>query len=116
MMRKHVMAVMMAAAAAMVMAGCSGNSSEASKGTETAKTEAAGTQEAGTAPEAESYTIGIGQFAEHGSLDNCRTGFLQGLEKEGFKEGENLTVLYENAQTDGGTSSQIMDNFLAKNE
>ena len=25
---------------------------------------------------AESYTIGIGQFAEHGSLDNCRTGFL----------------------------------------
>ena len=50
MMRKHVMAVMMAAAAAMVMAGCSGNNSEASKGAETAKTEAAGTQEAGTAP------------------------------------------------------------------
>ena len=22
-----------------------------------------------------SYTIGIGQFAEHGSLDNCREGF-----------------------------------------
>ena len=41
MMRKHVMAVMMAAAA-MVMAGCSGNNSEASKGAETAKTEAAG--------------------------------------------------------------------------
>ena len=59
MMRKHVMAVMMAAAA-MVMAGCSGNNSEASKGAETAKTEAAGTQEAGTAPEAEAYTIGIG--------------------------------------------------------
>ena len=38
MMRKHVMAVMMAAAAAMVMAGCSGNNSEASKGAETAKT------------------------------------------------------------------------------
>ena len=27
---------------------------------------------------AESYTIGIGQFAEHGSLDNCREGFLEG--------------------------------------
>lgn len=36
-MRKHVMAVMMAAAAAMVMAGCSGKTSEASKGAETAK-------------------------------------------------------------------------------
>lgn len=113
MMRKHVMAVMMAAAAAMVMAGCSGKSSEASKATETATTETAG-KEAGASTEEASYTIGIGQFAEHGSLDNCRTGFLQGLEKEGFKEGENLTVIYENAQTDGGTSSQIMDNFLAK--
>ena len=75
-MRKHVMAVMMAAAAAMVMAGCSGKTSEASKGAETAKTEAAGTEEAGTDAKADSYTIGIGQFAEHGSLDNCRIGFL----------------------------------------
>ena len=29
--------------------------------------------------EEESYTIGIAQFAEHGSLDNCREGFLAGL-------------------------------------
>ena len=29
----------------------------------------------------ESYTIGIEQFAEHGSLDNCREGFLAGLEE-----------------------------------
>ena len=28
------------------------------------------------------YTIGISQFAEHGSLDNCREGFLAGLEEE----------------------------------
>ena len=34
----------------------------------------------------ESYTIGIEQFAEHGSLDNCREGFLQGLEEEGIKD------------------------------
>lgn len=60
------------------------------------------------------YTIGIGQFAEHGSLDNCREGFLKGLAEEGIVEGENLTVLYENAQADGGTSSQIIDNFLSK--
>ena len=30
----------------------------------------------------DSYTIGIEQFAEHGSLDNCREGFLKGLEDE----------------------------------
>ena len=26
------------------------------------------------------YRIGISQYGEHPSLDNCRTGFLQGLE------------------------------------
>ena len=63
---------------------------------------------------AESYTIGIGQFAEHGSLDNCREGFLQGLAEEGIVEGQNLTVLYENAQADGGIASQIVTNFVSQ--
>lgn len=62
----------------------------------------------------EGYTIGISQFAEHGSLDNCREGFLAGLEEEGIKEGENLTVLYDNAQTDTGTASTIADNYVSK--
>ncbi|WP_408632539.1 ABC transporter substrate-binding protein [Mobilitalea sibirica] len=59
-------------------------------------------------------TIGIGQFAEHGSLDNCREGFLAGLAEGGYVEGENLKVLFENAQADGGTAAQIADNFMAK--
>ena len=42
----------------------------------------------------EAYTIGISQFAEHGSLDNCREGFLLGLEEEGIVEGEILSVEY----------------------
>ena len=36
---------------------------------------------------AETYTIGIGQFAQHGSLDNCYEGFMQGLAEAGLVEG-----------------------------
>lgn len=61
------------------------------------------------------YTIGIEQFAEHGSLDNCREGFLQGLAEEGIVEGENLTVDYKNAAADMGTAGQISDNFVSDN-
>lgn len=59
------------------------------------------------------YIIGISQFAEHGSLDNCREGFLEGLANEGIVEGENLTVHFQNAQADTGTASQISDAFVA---
>ncbi|TJX15667.1 ABC transporter substrate-binding protein [Tissierella creatinini] len=61
------------------------------------------------------YTIGIGQFGEHGSLDNCREGFILGLEEEGFVVGENLTIIDGNAQFDIPTANQIFQNFASKN-
>lgn len=56
-------------------------------------------------------TIGISQFAEHGSLDNCREGFKAGLAEAGFVEGENVTFDLQNAQADTGISAQIADKF-----
>lgn len=56
---------------------------------------------------AESYTIGIAQFAEHPSLDNCREGFIAGLAEMGYVEGENVTFLVQNAQADMGLTQQI---------
>lgn len=59
------------------------------------------------------YTIGISQFAEHGSLDNCREGFIEGLKKEGLEEGKNLKIVTNNADADTGTAAQIADQFVA---
>ena len=60
------------------------------------------------------YNLGIIQFAEHGSLDNCRKGFLKGLESEGIKEGENLKITYKNSQADTATDNQIASNYASK--
>lgn len=64
---------------------------------------------------AQGVTIGISQFAEHASLDNCREGFLQGLAEAGFREGDNLTVLFQNSQADIGTATQIAQSFISQN-
>ncbi len=62
---------------------------------------------------AETYKIGIGQFAQHGSLDNCYQGFIEGLAEAGIVEGENLKVDLQNAQADMGIAQQIAAQFAA---
>lgn len=77
----------------------------ASDGSQAAQT---GTDNSGKA-----YKIAITQYAEHGSLDNCRQGFIEGLAEEGIVEGENLTIDFQNAQADSGAASQIASQFVA---
>lgn len=127
-MKKSIKSLLLATFTAAALVGCSGNqTAETTKTAETAaettaETTAAGASDTTAAESSEeakaedgaSYTIGIGQFAAHGSLDNCREGFLQGLAEEGIVEGQNLTVLYENAQADGGIASQIVTNFVSQ--
>lgn len=90
-MKKKLLGTLMVVAMATIFVGC-GNTSKKDN----------------------AYVIGISQFAQHGSLDNCREGFLEGLKSQGIKEGENLEVLYDNAQADTGTASTIGDNFVSK--
>ena len=72
-MKKKVLAMILTAVCTMgLMAGC-GNSSAGDTNTQ---------KNASSAEN--SYKIGISQFAEHGSLDTCREGFLAGLEEEGI--------------------------------
>jgi len=59
--------------------------------------------------------IGINQYGEHASLDNCREGFLKGLEDAGLKEGTNYEIDYQNAGFDDSIATQIAQNFSSKN-
>ena len=63
---------------------------------------------------AETYTVGIGQFAQHGSLDNCYQGFVEGLAEAGIVEGENLKIDLQNAQADMGIAQQIAAQFASE--
>ena len=97
-MKNKVLAGLLAVVMTMAMtAGCAQNSDGSSS----------------KSGEKKAYKIGISQFAEHGSLDNCRKGFLEGLEEAGIKEGENLTVDLKNAAADMGTAGQISGSFVS---
>ena len=97
-MKKKMISLMITAALLTAFAGCG------------AATSASGSENSSGG---ENYTIGISQFAEHGSLDNCREGFLEGLKGEGLEEGKNLTVKVNNAASDMGTAAQIAQSFAA---
>ena len=96
-MKKRVLAVILGAVMTMSLAACGSFDAGKTSSNEGEK----------------SYTIGISQFAEHGSLDNCREGFLEGLKEEGIEEGKNLTVEVKNAAADQGTAKQISDGFVS---
>jgi putative ABC transport system substrate-binding protein len=51
--------------------------------------------------------VAVGQIVEHPALDTLRNGLKEGLEGQGFKEGETLTWTYENAQGNPTTAVQI---------
>lgn len=67
----------------------------------------------GSPAETQAVRVGIIQFADHPSLDNCREGFLEGMEKAGYKEGENVTYDYQNAQADMANCNTICQKFVA---
>ncbi|MES5429941.1 ABC transporter substrate-binding protein [Enterococcus gallinarum] len=59
-------------------------------------------------------TVGILQLVEHGSLDAAYEGFKEGLAEGGYKEGENLTLEYQNAQN-SQDNLKSMSEKLVKN-
>lgn len=96
-MKKFMAMTMAMVMAAMALTGCGGS-------------DAADDKASGDIP-----VIGINQYGQHASLDNCREGFLQGLEEAGLKESVDYKIEYQNAGFDDNAATQIAQNFSAKN-
>lgn len=61
------------------------------------------------------YKVGIAQLAVHGSLDNCYTGFIEGMKEQGFIDGENVEYELQNAQADPELIVGIANRFATGN-
>jgi len=60
---------------------------------------------------AEQLKIGISQIVEHPALDNCRDGFVDGMEKAGYNTGEDVIYDFQNAQGEFSNAISIAQKF-----
>lgn len=60
--------------------------------------------------------LGVVQIVEHPALDAARKGFLDVLTENGYKDGENLVVDYQNAQGDQSNLKTIAQKFVTAQE
>jgi putative tryptophan/tyrosine transport system substrate-binding protein len=60
---------------------------------------------------AEPLHIGISQIVEHPALDNCRDGFVDGMGKAGYIQGEDIVYDFQNAQGEFSNAISIAQKF-----
>jgi putative ABC transport system substrate-binding protein len=108
---KKTLSATLALTLSLSLAACGASSSTGSASSGASDSSASSASaESGSLP-----IIGIVQYGEHGSLDNCREGFLQGLEQAGLVEGVDYELDYQNAQFDDTIDTQIAQAFSAEN-
>ena len=91
---KRTLALLMASALMLSLAGCSQTGGSSSSG------------------EAETLRIGIIQPMEHESLDTAREGFVQALADHGYIDGDTIVLDYQNAQGDSSALLTISQRFV----
>lgn len=74
----------------------------------------AATTALGFSAHAENVTVAVTAIVEHPALDAARDGVKEALAEAGYKEGENLTFLYESAQGNPATATQIARQFIGE--
>ena len=95
-LKKIIAMGLTAALCAVSLAGCGG-------------TQNGGTDGATDTNAKDTYKIGVLQYADHPSLDNCREGFKQGLDSEGIK----YDITESSAKGDDSTNTQIAQQFVS---
>lgn len=65
-----------------------------------------------TSAHAKDVTVAVTAIVEHPALDAARDGVKDALAEAGFKEGENLTFIYQSAQGNPATAAQIARQFV----
>ena len=59
------------------------------------------------------FKVGLVQLMEHPSLNTIRESIIAGLEEEGFVDGENMEIDYQNGQNDMTIIKSIVQTFVA---
>ncbi len=62
------------------------------------------------------YKIGIVQLVEHDALDAAYQGFVDGLAEQGFVDGQNITIDYQNAQGEQANCVTIAQKLVNDND
>jgi putative ABC transport system substrate-binding protein len=58
-------------------------------------------------------TIGYVQMLEDATIDEAKRGFITALQDEGYEDGKNIAIDFQNAQNDMVLLNQILDKFIA---
>lgn len=95
-MRKNILVINLLLTLALVLTGCSSGSTPASNST----------------PQEKVYKVGLIQLVEHPSLDYVREGMLEAIKANGFEQGKNIEIDYQNAQGDQSTMDTIAKKFV----
>lgn len=97
-MKKFVKMIALLSAMCLMFAGCGGN-------TDTQQGDA----------NTDGFKIGVMQLMDHEALNLAQDGFVAALNDAGYTDGENMTLLLENAQGDTNNLATIADKFVAEN-
>ena len=98
---RKIAAGVLAAAMTLSFAACDSNPSSA-----------APSSSGSAASSGEKKQIGIIQLMDHPALNAAHEGFVDALEEKGYKDGENIAIVYQNGQGDTNNLSTIADKFV----